>query len=403
MEAIEDIARLLAGIRWNRRAKFVRRLLGVVILSVLTMVPGIAYARTPVTIVAPSADLGHQLLLQFFGETSDASASLAAAYGDAQSESPLRELALGVSTLPANAALDVASIGPTFATADTAVSDDLAMSESAARYDSEFAFARVAQYVASSTPASTGQTDFIASPGGGTFVTGQYRPSVPSRLPASSPTIATTAGQTAGDAGLAFSQAPATSAWTSSASNAATFGPVNVRAQFDSGQVTQPQSSLTDGGYGAGADLNVRAGHRNLDFTVSSDYERLMRDDTSGLAALSPTSNWQLPGSDVPLVVPNYADMSRVSLGAGLAVPVVNNLTLNLNVASDRMLGTYGLPGANNLDATDQTYGGRLTFAIPHSASSLSISAQQLHYQDNLMPSDTYSQTRENVNFTVKF
>jgi hypothetical protein len=380
----------------------VRRLLGVVFVSVVLLVPGIVNARTLANVAPPSADLGHQLLLRFFGETSDARASLAAAYGDAQSESPLRELALSANSRPAVAAWDVASAAPTFASAEQ-TRDDVSIVDSASRYDSEFAFARVAQYVASSTPTSTGQTDFIASPGGGTFVSGQYRPAASSHVISPAAGITTIGRSANADSGLAFSQAPATNAWTSSASNAATLGPVQVGAKFDSSQVTQPQASLTDGGYGAGANLNVRAGHRNLDFSVSSDYERLMRDDTSGLAAVSSTSNWQLPGGDVPLVVPNYADMSRVSLGAGLAVPVVNNLTLNLNVASDRMLGTYGLPGANNLDATDQSYGGRLTFAIPHSASSLSISAQQLHYQDNLMPSDTYSQTRENVNFTVKF
>jgi hypothetical protein len=383
----------------------VRRLFGVVFFSVLTMVPGLAFARTLNGIAPQNADLGRQLLMRFFGETSDARASLAAAYGDAQSESPLRDLALSVASPQAGiAAWDVPAAVPSFSVADAEDTSDFPLMNTAVRYETGFSAPLTAQYGATTIPTSTNQADFIASPSGSTFVSGQYRPIAPGRAASSS-----TAGnaaisvQNAGDPGLAFSQAAATNTWTSSASNAATLGPVNLRTRFDSAQLSQPQSALTDGGYGAGADVNVRAGHRNLDFTVSSDYERLMRDDTSGLAALSPASNWQLPGGDVPLVVPNYADMSRVSLGAALAVPVVNNLTLNLNVASDRMLGAYGLPGVNNLDATDNSYGGRLTFAIPHSASSLSISAQQLHYQDNLMPSDTYSQTRENVNFTVKF
>jgi hypothetical protein len=380
----------------------VRRLFGVVLLSVLTIVPGLAFARTLGDVAPQNADLGHQLLLRFFGETSDAHASLAAAYGDVQSESPLRSLALSVAKPQAQiVAWDAPATVPTFAIADAEDVSDVPLMNSPARYESAFSAPLVAQYEATTVPASTNQADFVASPSGSTFVSGQYRPTAPSRASASPQ--AAFSGQTSYEPGLTFSQAPATTTWASSASNTATLGPVNVRARFDSAQLSQPQSALTDGGYGAGADVNVRAMHRNLDFTVSSDYERLMRNDTSGLAALSPSSNWQLPGGDVPLVVPNYADMSRVSLGAGVAVPVVNNLTLNLNVASDRMLGAYGLPGVNNLDATDNSYGGRLTFAIPHSTSSLSISAQQLHYQDNLMPSDTYSQTRENVNFTVKF
>jgi hypothetical protein len=382
----------------------VRRLFGVVFLSVLTMVPGLAFARTLSGIAPQNADLGRQLLLRFFGETSDARASLAAAYGDAQSESPLRNLALSVGNPQTQiAAWDVATVVPTFAVADAEDTSDFPLMNMAVRYEPGFSAPLTAQYEATTVPTSANQADFVASPSGSTFVSGQYRPVSPGRAASSVADNAVISEQPVDDSGLAFSQAPATNSWASTAANAASLGPVNLRTRFDSAQLSQPQSALTDGGYGAGADVNVRAGHRNLDFTVSSDYERLMRDDTSGLAALSPSSNWQLPGGDVPLVVPNYADMSRVSLGAALAVPVVNNLTLNLNVASDRMLGAYGLPGVNNLDATDNSYGGRLTFAIPHSASSLSISAQQLHYQDNLMPSDTYSQTRENVNFTVKF
>jgi hypothetical protein len=382
----------------------VRRVLGVVLLSVLTMVPTLGYART-LDVASPPADLGQQLLLRFFGETSDARASLEAAYGNVRSESPLRNLALSVETAhPQTAAWDVVSVAPTFATADPVASDDTQLMDTAGRYDPAFAPARAAQYVASSTPAFPGQTDFVASPGGTSFISGEYRPDAPA--PSATTTVAavgSTSTATSESGRLAFSQSPSTSAWTSSATGGAAFGPVHVNTHFDSSQLTQQQSALTDGGYGAGAAVNVRALHRNLNFAVSSDYERLMRDDPSGSAAFSPSSKWQLPGGDVPLVVPNYADMSRISLGAALAVPVVNNLTLNLNVGSDRMLGAYGLPGVNNLDATDNSYGGGLTFAIPHSAGSLSISARQLHYQDNLLPSDTYTQTREDVNFTVKF
>jgi hypothetical protein len=384
----------------------VRRLFGVVFLSVLAISPGLVHARTLNDVVPrASADLGQQVLMQFFGETSDGRASLAAAYGDVPSESPLRGLALlPKPSQPAATIVDaVAGISPTFA-ATTTVTADVALVDSTARLGGAFASARFAQ-AAAALPPSSGQTDYIASPGGSTFISGEYRPdgSAPAASPSAdlrAPAVSIAAVDTSR---LAFSQSPAANAWTSNAASVTAIGPVQVHTRFDSAQLSQPQSSLTDGGYGAGADVNVRAGHRNLNFAVSSDYERLMRDDPTGSAAFSPSSNWQLPGGDVPLLVPNYADMSRVSLGAALAVPVINNLTLNLNYATDRMLGAYGLPGVNNLDATDNSYGGRLTFAIPHSSSSVSISARQLHYQDNLLPSDTFTQTREDVNFTVKF
>ena len=166
-----------------------------------------------------------------------------------------------------------------------------------------------------------------------------------------------------------------------------------------------PSVGLNDNAAAAGANIDVRAGARTLTFGVSSDYERVTRNDASGLtpAALGDASTWQLPGAAVPLAVPNYADMSKVSLGAGVAVPVLNGLTLNLDYAADRMFGGYGLPGLANLDTIDNSYGGKLTFEIPHSSSTLSISARQLRYLDGLIPVNTSTQTREDVNFTVKF
>ena len=94
--------------------------------------------------------------------------------------------------------------------------------------------------------------------------------------------------------------------------------------------------------------------------------------------------------------------MNRVSLGAAVAVPVVNGLTFNFNYAAQRLLGGYGLPGIANLDAIENSYGGKLTFTIPHSSSTLSISAHQDRYQDNIL-SNGITQTRGDVNFTVKF
>jgi len=110
-----------------------------------------------------------------------------------------------------------------------------------------------------------------------------------------------------------------------------------------------------------------------------------------------------LPGADTSLVIPNYANLSRISGGAGVAVPLVNGLTLNLNYDTARLLGSYGLPGLTNLDAIDNAYGGGLTFVLPHSSSFLSFSAYQSRYQDNILPANSGTQTRENLNFTVKF
>jgi hypothetical protein len=56
-----------------------------------------------------------------------------------------------------------------------------------------------------------------------------------------------------------------------------------------------------------------------------------------------------------------------------------------------------------NLDTINNSYGGRLTFNSPDASKSLSISAYQERFSDSVLPINGYTQTREDVNFTVKF
>jgi hypothetical protein len=89
-------------------------------------------------------------------------------------------------------------------------------------------------------------------------------------------------------------------------------------------------------------------------------------------------------------------------LGAGLAVPVFHGLTLKLNYDAQRLYGGYTLPGLVNLDAAN--YAGGLTYDIPYSSSSLSISAYQSRLGDSLLPpANGYTQNGGDLNFTVKF
>jgi len=100
--------------------------------------------------------------------------------------------------------------------------------------------------------------------------------------------------------------------------------------------------------------------------------------------------------SDVPGPYAAYSENARWRKG-----PVVY-LTLNVQAATEHLQGGFGAPGLANLDATNNVYGGKVTFQLPHSASSISLSAKQYRYQDNLTP-NAYTQTNANLNFTVKF
>lgn len=363
----------------------VRRFVGVVAGTALVLTLGLGVARA-VALPAPErVDMGLQLMLSLFGETSDFRASFAAAQGDRASESPLRELALAV---PSANTKPTTTGGPAAFADDRIALRDLAAQDAGAFPDAPTIDA-LSNSVHYSLPAPSTDDDSTLVPPSSHY-TAAYQPVAP--LPAISPEPGT----------LAF-MAPQISA-SNLTSSTAQIGAVRFQGQSDA-NASPPQLGLHDATYGAGANFNVRAGKRDLSVNLSSEYEHVGRDEsnTFSVAPLSSASSWQLPGSGAPLLVPNYADMSRLSLGAGVSVPVVRGLTLNLDYDAQHLYGGYGMPGLLNLDTINNTYGGNLTFSIPRISSSLSIGAYQDRFQDGAQPINGQTQTREDVNFTVKF
>ncbi|MBV8197015.1 MAG: hypothetical protein JO263_02680 [Candidatus Eremiobacteraeota bacterium] len=333
------------------------------------------------------ADLGSQLMLQLFGETGDARASLEAAFGSAISESPLRAVAL-----------QVRSGGDAGPEADFVAFIDVA-GPPAPGDGGLTNLARAADAAAFSAPVRFSLPLTTIAPSA--LLTATYQPVAPA--PAISPAPGT----------LAFgevTQGLATLHTVAASPSFVTTPPLqvgNVRFQGNvTGSSTESQQlSLDDTKYGAAANFDVRAGSRDLALNLGTRYEHVSRNDSTGFAAstLDPTT-WQLPDANAPMVVPNYANLSRLSVGAGLAVPLVHGLTLNLNYDTGHLFGGYGLPGLMNLDAVNNSYGGRLTFDIPGSSSkSLSISAYQDRFTGTGVPLGGSTQLREDVNFTVKF
>ncbi len=378
-----------------------RRPLGMLSIGALVVAlsPGFAFSSVP---TAPAYDLRPQLLLQVFGETTDWRASIAAAYGDSLGESPLRDLALrGDARRQQSGVSNVVATAPTFAVASsdhhiTEAENELASMARVPQSRSDAVFA--APSAPATSAADAGEIGG-AQPG---FTVGAYQPvQRPANVSLQSGTISF-APITRPQGTVASAMLPGASTSLVAAPATLRLGPVRVEGQLQGGSAQVQQPSLLDSAYGAGADFAVRAGARNVDVGLSSSYEQLTRN----AAAVNDSSlggQWQLPGGDAPVVIPGNANMSRISLAAGVAVPLINGLTLNVNYDTARLLGSYGLPGLTNLDAVDNAYGGGLTFAMPHSSGTLSLSAYQYRYQDNILNTNSLSQTRENVNFTVKF
>ncbi|HTX59577.1 MAG TPA: hypothetical protein VMH02_07825, partial [Verrucomicrobiae bacterium] len=328
-----------------------RRVIGVVGSAALALLlPHAALAAMP------PADLGPIVMQRVFGESADANASLAAAMGDRADESPLRELALGSDAHAFGAApyddgsIAVAGVG--FSTATVAVQ----------------------------TPAAAYAPIFggrMLSPSASQFVALSRAPLPkvavipPGRVSLYRPAPAAATGVSLADTGLVQpAQAPApfadpnSDALASGAGAGSAIAPVSSRVgrlQFQ-GRLSgldrdRPDLNLRENGYGAGATFDLRAGGRQLGVDVDSSYEHLMRDDTTAYSSTPLDESWQIGGDNTP-AVPNYADVSKLAVGANLAVPVTHTLTLNLNYNAQRLLGAYGLPGLVNLNAIDNSYGG---------------------------------------------
>jgi len=358
----------------------VRRVVHNVTAAALVVASSFAVAAASISLPpGGSPDLGSALMLRLFGETSDFNASFAASQGDRSSESPLRDLALGVKHDPGS---PIASGVASAFSQDRLTLNDLGAAQP--RF----------------SPAARLDAATFVSPT--TLFTAAYQPVAPA--PSISPEPGTLAfGAPVAAPSGALTIAPADSTLVHPA--ATQLGAVHFESHDEgASQATTPQLSLRDTSYDAGANFDVRAGKRSLNVNLSSEYEQLAHGDSEGFSSLplSSAGSWQIPGG-MPLAVSNNSDLNRFSVGAGVAVPVVRGLTLNLNYDAQRLYGGYGLPGLMNLDTINNSYGGKLTFNLPDRASSLSISAYQNRFQDSLLQINGSTQTREDVNFTVKF
>ncbi len=155
--------------------------------------------------------------------------------------------------------------------------------------------------------------------------------------------------------------------------------------------------------------LKTRGGHVN--FNVGSNYERLSTEAVptfqyrpSAANGFSKSSLGDVPGLSAAELAGGYNDVTARGIDAGLAVPLTRNLTLGMQYGTQRYTGAVNAQDFTpNFDTSKYSYVGNLTFALPRSSSAIVVSARQYRFQDNLIPANSTSQTRADVNFTVKF
>lgn len=374
-----------------------RRIVAALLLGTLAFAcrPGPAVASLNPVLAVPSFDLRSQLLLRLYGETGDADATFAASFGDRASESPLRRFAFRLTPLrvPQLALPAVANLPITHL--DLARYAPVAFTPTAAPALEATATPSIAP--AADQPASNATTPVL----------GYYRSFTQATAAPANVRFDLAATRSSADTTSFAPTAPmpdtsGISAGTASVNVPLRVGPVNVQGRVEGGSSFAGDTSLHSNTYGEGANFNVQAGRRAVNVDLANRYEHLTRNDTPLAQSTDGASSWQLSNDNLPVLVPAFADVSKHTISAGVAVPVSRRLTAGVQYDAQHLIGGYGTPGLNNLDANNTIYGAKLTYQL-RSGSAITFSAKQYRYQDNLLLSNTFLQTREDVNLTVKF
>ncbi len=164
----------------------------------------------------------------------------------------------------------------------------------------------------------------------------------------------------------------------------------------------------------AGTNFNVRTGDRNLNLELSGGVVHLSSSDAAVFpyVPLDPEEAFDAsrlsstaPGNAM-LYYPGVSDLVKHNLNARLAVPLTQRVTLGLQYDTSHYQGDYDSPVAQGLiqgvDARKDTYLGNVTYQLPNS-SAITLSTRLYRYQDSLTPNFNLTQTRTDLNFTVKF
>ncbi len=158
-------------------------------------------------------------------------------------------------------------------------------------------------------------------------------------------------------------------------------------------EATAAAQSLT-----AGADFNVRAGNSAVKVGLSSSIEHV----NNATAAMFPYVPLDLD-AQAGLSYFGLTDVVAQSVGAQVAVPVNRHLTVGLQYDRSNYQGDYGSTLLPGFDASKDTYLGNVTYQLPNTSSAITLSARQYRYNDAFSPNYNLTQTRADLNFTVKF
>jgi hypothetical protein len=203
--------------------------------------------------------------------------------------------------------------------------------------------------------------------------------------------------------------APAVNALTEGAAVPVRLGSVHFETAFHAMQVcgtadeSAACSSVSEAQrtaqqqFTAGTDFNVRAGNRSVNVQFAGGIAHVNNQNAAVFPYVPLDSDAQ-----AGLTYAGLADVVEHQVGAGVAVPINQHLSVGLQFDRAHYQGDFGSAVLPGYEAMRDTYLGNVTYQMAGS-SAVTLSARQYRYQDLLAPNFNIVQTRADLDFTVKF
>jgi len=162
--------------------------------------------------------------------------------------------------------------------------------------------------------------------------------------------------------------------------------------------------------FSAQTNFSVRAGNEQLRVQLAGSIERITQPQTATFPYMPLDPDPQFSASSAAtadpqapmLTYPGVTNLVKHGAGAALAVPITRQLTLGVGYETQRYQGDYGSLAAPALTARKDAYLGGLSYQL-NPSSAITLSGGQYRYQNGLAPDFNLTQTRADLNFTVKF
>ncbi len=174
-----------------------------------------------------------------------------------------------------------------------------------------------------------------------------------------------------------------------------------------------------------GTSVDVPAFHKQIAVNLNGTYEHLGRNDLTAYqyypfnaatqtfdpaayananAVYPPPQGGSYPngGSQVSFY-PNYVNVTHYVYAAKVSIPITTGVGLDLTYNSQTYRGANMTTSSQNISEQKNYYTGTVNYTIPKTNSTVGFTYRNYRYVDNVMPTYNFNQSREDVNFTIRF